>query len=425
MVLLPFVKSPLQKALQRFLRGEDLEEALKPVDEKTIASKRDAQAVVEALRRVSRVPSRPADRYRTSPLHHLAAMFQSVTDRDAAELLTREGAPELLRIARASFPPREDDHDDLAFLLKILVMDRVPEATELVVEAASLPATRDMFLWSVIFQQLEGDHPLADEIVARLRDPLPEGFAGVAFLDLANARARAGRREAHPFDTATGLARIEAWLRDEDPEHYSYALSATAAIPFLRTPTRQHLLELARTHRDLPIRLEGHWAAARLGDESGVAALADAARDPRLGARPLTYLEELGRLDAAPAETQTDEHLAMVEMADWLSYPTEFGAFPDAMRIYDTRELFWPPTNDRRRLWLIEYTYEKSAERSEEAVGIGLVGSITFALFGSVERNASPEDVYGLHCAWELQTNDDPRAPKTLSAEAGRALLGI
>jgi hypothetical protein len=355
MALLPFTKTPLQKAIHRFLRGDDLEEVLEPLDDYRIASKRDAEAVVEALRQIPRVPHRPDDRYRTSPLHRLIALFQDVEDERAAELLRDAAGPELVRIFHASFPPHEDDHDDLPFLLKILVMAQVPAAPELIASAAAHPATRDAYLWSVILSQLaEEDHPHADEIVARLSDPLPEGFAGVSFLDLANERARKGPRTVHPFDTAEGLRRLESWLADPAPERFSYAISATAAIPFLRTPARQRLLDLAAQHSDPTVRLESYWAAATLGDERGIAALAEASRDPRQGSRALTYLEELGRLDDAPAEAQTAEHLALEEMADWLSHPTEFGKFPDALCVYDTRELFWPPTNDRRRLWLIE-----------------------------------------------------------------------
>ncbi len=79
-------------------------------------------------------------------------------------------------------------------------------------------------------------------------------------------------------------------------------------------------------------------AAAKLGDQRGVIALADAAGDPRKGSRALALLEELGRLDAAPAATKTPEHAALTELADWLAYPTEFGAYPDALRVYDNGE---------------------------------------------------------------------------------------
>ncbi len=425
MALLPFTRTPLQKALQRFARGEALEEVLESLEDARIASKRDAEAVVEALRRVERVPKRPDERYRTSPLHTLVAFFQQVDDDDAMEVLHDAGGPELVRLFNASFPPDEDDHDDLPFLLKILVMLRVPGAPELVVKAARHPATRDAFLWSVILAQLAEEHPQAEEIVEKLRDPLPEAFAGVALLDLANERARVGHAGPHPFDNAEGLQRLESYLVDRDPEHFSYAHSATAAIPFLRTPARQRLLDLAAQHPDATVQLESHWAAAKLGDERGIAALAEAARDPRKGTRALAYLEELDRLDAAPPETQTDEHLALAEMADWLSYPTEFGAFPDALRVYDTRELDWPPTNDRRRLWLIEFTYESSDDRPAREVGIGMVGSITFALFDETTADMPAEDLYGIHCAWELQANGDPRAPEERTAEVGRELLGI
>jgi hypothetical protein len=41
-------------------------------------------------------------------------------------------------------------------------------------------------------------------------------------------------------------------------------------------------------------------------------------------------------------------------------------------------------------------------------------------------RNAlkpGAEDAYALHCCWEFQQEDDPRAPETRSVEAGREIL--
>jgi hypothetical protein len=54
-----------------------------------------------------------------------------------------------------------------------------------------------------------------------------------------------------------------------------------------------------------------------------------------------------------------------------------------------------------------------------------MVGSVTFALFGEATAELCPEDVYGLHCCWELARNEDPRAPEKRTARAGRELLGI
>ena len=425
MALLPFGKTPLQKAVERFLRGADPEEAFEELDDYEITSRRDAEATVEALRHITRVAKAPADRYRTSPLHKLIGFIQDAEEPRVNEVLRKAAGAELLRIFDASFPPEPDDDDDLAFLLKNLVLLRAEGAADRVVRAALHPATSEMSLWSVTLSQIDGNHPFAEEIVTGLSNPLPSGFAGVGFLDLANELARAGRRGPHPFDTAEGLQRLEAYLTDPGSEYFSYAHSATAAIPFLRMPGRNHLLELASHHPDVHVRLESFWAAAKLGDANGIASLADAARDARHGTVALRLLDDLGHLDAAPRETQTEEHLALAEMADWLAYPTEFGAFPDALRVLDSRELFWPPTNDRRRLWLIEYTYEASSERPERDAGVGMVGSITFALFGESTDGMPVEDIYGLHCAWELEANQDPRAPDERTPAAGRKILGI
>jgi hypothetical protein len=137
------------------------------------------------------------------------------------------------------------------------------------------------------------------------------------------------------------------------------------------------------------------------------------------------YLEELGHAERIPPAALKPDFRAMAEMCLWLAHPHEFGEPPTDIHLFDTRELDWPPTNDRRRLWLFRYTYAGRGEDGIDEVGLGMVGSITFALFGETTAEMSPEDAYGLHCCWELEMNEDPRAPKKRTAKAGRKLLGI
>ena len=54
-----------------------------------------------------------------------------------------------------------------------------------------------------------------------------------------------------------------------------------------------------------------------------------------------------------------------------------------------------------------------------------MVGSVTFALFGEATAGMPPEDIYALHCVWELQQEGDKRAPKERTVQAGRKLLGL
>src|SRR5690606_6055818 len=91
-----------------------------------------------------------------------------------------------------------------------------------------------------------------------------------------------------------------------------------------------------------------------------------------------------------------------------------------------SRELYWPPTDDERWVWLIKYTYigdEEDEEGREPSTEIGMVGSITFSLFSESTVDMTVEELYGLHCAWELEVRDDPRAPKQRTAEAGCEIL--
>jgi hypothetical protein len=36
-----------------------------------------------------------------------------------------------------------------------------------------------------------------------------------------------------------------------------------------------------------------------------------------------------------------------------------------------------------------------------------MVGAATFALFGEATADLPPEDIYGLHCCWELGSAQD------------------
>ena len=59
------------------------------------------------------------------------------------------------------------------------------------------------------------------------------------------------------------------------------------------------------------------------------------------------------------------------EMSEWLSHPQEFGAFPDELEIMDTKELHWPPTDDKRNMYAIKYTYKNYHGEGQDLSGVG------------------------------------------------------
>lgn len=387
----------------------------------------EAELVVRVLERMPLAPSDGDELVIGSPLNDVLGWLQSVEGAPARAVLRRAAAPELLRIFDVSEPTLADadffETSDVIVLLRVVCLYAVRGGLERVVRAARSPHLRDASFWSTILDVCaHAKHPWRIAVVDALREPLPEGRVAGAYLDLANRLALAKQLARHPFDSDAGATRLTAWIEARDREHAGYAHSATAAIPFLAAERRPALLALADAHPDRDVQLEAAWAAATCGDARGLETLRAAAVDPRSATRALAYLAEVAPGEPVPIQTRSPDFLAQARMCDWLGHPREMGRPPDELTQVDTRELYWPPTRDRRRVWLFRYHYA-APDGGEPKVGHGMVGSVTFALFGEDNVDLTAEEVYALHCAWELKVNRDPRAPAERTVEAGLRIL--
>ena len=197
------------------------------------------------------------------------------------------------------------------------------------VEAARIPIKPDGFMWSVVLSGFGNGHPERDFVFRSLSDPLPPGFIAVGLLDSANREAIEERLDQHPFDTEQGIAQLKAWLTSRDPDEFSYAHSATAALPFLSESARSELLGLAREHADTGVCIEAAWASAKLGQGIGLQMLHDYCLNLNHSSTAIRYLTELGREDVVPPEAQEPEFQAKADFANWLSHPNELGRPPD------------------------------------------------------------------------------------------------
>lgn len=416
--------SKLQKALTQGMDdGADLAQEIYELGEYALADVEDCQALQEAIEAwdASRGTATPRG---FEELQALSGLLQDVSSHEAYEYIRDETLPKLVEIFRREATPTARDQDlaELLFLLKLLAMFQSDEGIECLIEAVQSGFGSEEYLWEVIFQIFcDADHPAREYVANALREPLPRGFAAVTYLDFVNTLAREELLESHPFDTPEGLALLNEWLLD--PDRFSYAHSAAASLPFLFSPERDSLMALAMEHVDSAVQLESAWASARLGGEGGVKLLARFAQDLPHAATAIEYLHELGRDDAIPESSREPDFQALAEMCQWLAHPNEFGEPPIELTLFDTRELFWPPTNDRRQVWLFRYRYPENEAGEAAEEGLGMVGSVTFSLLDEVTAAHSPEDAYALHCCWELEYQEDPRAPVERSIEAGREIL--
>jgi len=416
-------KTQLQETIERWTQnGGNITEMLRGVYYEPIKKKNDAVAISQALKSISFL--REEKKFQIgNPLSTLTAFFQQVESQEAFDAFKKNGIPELRRIFDEAFNQPGNHKSDLMFVLKILAMYRQKEDAYKVVEIAKSGFQSDGYMWTVILGIFDKGHPHWQIVMDGLREPLPQGFLCIAYLDFANDHAIQGNLQQHPFNTDAGFARLEKWLLDKNHEKFSYARSSMTALPFLDSKYRARLLLAGRKHPDDDVKIESAWAAAKTGDTTGIQDLKKWAVDVNYSIVACQYLKELGHENKIPKKALDEDFKAMAEMSNWLSHPCEFGKPPDQIIQYDSRILYWPPTGDKRKVWLFKYTYEPTEEGEERDIGISMVGSVTFAIFGESTENLTPEEVYGLHCAWELERNNDPRVPKKISPKAGLEIL--
>jgi hypothetical protein len=416
-----FWKSKLEKTLSAWLKdGGSLSDKL-PRGNDEVKSDAEARLACKVLKQALDVT--PIEPYSEASynLHAAIALFQSVETDDAAARLRAQGLPQLRSLVRRYLQEHHLEASLIVFVAKILAIYGEPDDVSLIVQLARDPQAEDGYLWSTVFHALANHDENAGRAVDGLRSPLPQRFCGIAFLDFCNRLAIAGSKAGHPFNSQEGRTRLKGWLSSVDPDERSYAVSATAALPFLDEGTAAELAAAAATHVDVNVRIEGAWAEAKRGADAGLERLAGYACDPGYASRAIRYLEELGHIDRVPEQAKTPEARALAEMAEWLAHPNELGSPPEEVSVADTRELFWPPTNDRRQLWVIRYKHRDAEGTLRESYG--LVGSTTWAMMSEESRVTDPMEIYALHCCWELEMNGDPKAPSERSVAAGRRIL--
>lgn len=397
-----FGKNRLKRCIERGLANGKLAEDLRELDDLKLKSRADAEAVCWGLRQFGSGRTKDLG----DDMSALTGLFQEVEEEecDAVGVLREEGIPELLRLFDELGELQEKDKaSHQLFILKILALYATTQGALKIIEAAQQPLEPDNYMWSVTLGSFKAGHPQNELLFGSLRDPLPEAFIGVALLDAANSCLIEGEEMAHPFDTAEGKERLRSLLTNEDSNTYSYAHSATAALPFISNPERDELLTAALQHPDIGVQIAAAWAAARLGREEGLRKLAAYCRDFKRAQTAKRYLRELGREDVIPSEANDPSFEALAEFAQWLAHPSELGRLPDELEIVDQRELAWPPERQPKPFWLIKFRAKDTTGLDEDDVECGLVGSVTFCFFSYKLAQRPAEDGYAVHCYWEME----------------------
>lgn len=410
-----FFDTPLQKLIKQGMTTGDISGELLELDDYQISSKKDAKSICKALRSL---PSQKSnDPY--GDVHCLAALFQEVESRTcpAFEVLVDEGNAELIRLYDEIVRLNDEEKEsDLLFLLKILVAYATKAGAQRVVDAAKSNLSPDSYPWCYVFGEFFEGHPQKEFVLGELSDPVPEGFLGICLLDCANEAATEEGLAKHPFDNPSGIERLNALLKNPDPEKSSFAISATSALPFISNPDQAQLTDVGMAHRDKTVQIAAASAAASAGMENGLSFLAKTCLDVDHSDVARKHLADLNRSDLIPKEAQDPDFLAKADFARWLAHSNELGESPDELEIIDKRELVWPLEDKPAPIWLIKYCLRDPYRLKKDDVDIGMVGKTTWCFFSHDMLKRPIEDCYAMHCYWEMEqkeliAEDAPEAP--------------
>lgn len=396
-----------------------VEWVLERLGESGITRREDVEAIGRAMDELSR-PARGEDAGEFVGLCMLSHQVKG----EGARAFARErlGRRVARRVDELMSTAGVDERGALLMGLRALAGLGCGEASGLIARAAGCARTTLDHRWDGVFGEARGSG-VAGRVVEALRQSLPRGHAGTAYLALCTALAEAGESLPHPYDSERGVRVLGEILREEQRESWGAARRAAGAVAHVRAGWRAGLRELAAGHPDGLVRLECAGGLARAGDAASVEAVRRACLDVNTSARACRLLHEAGLGGHIPGAARETGFRQMAEMCAWLAREEEFGETPDEAEMVDRRRLWWPPTRDEREVCLVRFTYIGRGVRGGDETGVGMVGSQTHSLAGEVTEGLSAAEVYGLYCWRELALAGDRRTPRVRDGGLGWALV--
>ncbi len=414
----------LDDALRKAQQGQGhLGKLLKGVSDRTLQSAESANLLVGFLE-TTNLAKLLEEVEGVSQLDVVIATFQNARGGPAIGVLTREGLPYLYRLSdELSLEIPDQAQDEYLFLMQLFAGYKTRDGSFRVMQAARKGLLPDHPFWPFVFDAFLYDHGDAIRVLTELSGDLPEGQIGMGVLDCSNALLAEGVTFKHPFDQDEGVRRFAVWLADTQTEDVAAAQSAVAALPFLKHPKRNSLLQAAVNHSHPLIKAEAGWALCKLGDRRGIRLLQSVARNVKYSGTARMYLEELGEEASIPREALEPAFLAKADLCQFLAHPGEFGIPPDQLEIVDTQSMNWPPVQRQETVWLIRVTYGPGHARVEPQSGVAFVGPNLAYEPDWVKELKGVDEVYGVYCALELSQKGDPRLKGKPTAEAGLELI--
>jgi hypothetical protein len=396
-------------------------DALLPRDFKELPPPAFAAVLAEAVRSLTRSGYEAADFF-SSPMARLLGHFSTRRETEPHIALRTGAAPALCEFIQAVADGKTRAFvDDVFGALERLIWIEFPDIVPFTAALARRPYKPEHGGWGRVFTLLDSQSALYAPMIEALADPFPPGQIATSLLGPANDACRRRLLARHPFNCAPGAERLKEWLSNHDDHGLTKAWQSAIALQWLDPDRRIRLIELASAHPHHEVKVELAGTLAALGDPAGYDLLIALCKEPSLAGIALERLSALGAADRIPTACSAPDFQAMLEMADWLSSPMEYGRLPSKVSVRARRTMFWPPTQDIREMFLIEYVYPDSTP----PIGVGCVGSRTLAFLGDELMNRPDDELFALYCISEFREEWDDSNEEAIQAviRRGKAMI--
>ena len=400
--------SILTKTLKNWIANPttDLSQSVENFRDITVKSETEAKAICDGLITVHNLIENTFDETIEENIYHLTVLFQQTETDQASDYLNDNGITLLMNVLDKILEKEyttDGFNNPNMMILKMCALYAHKDSFYKLVTHMKASLESDDFLWEMIFRSIGRNDSKVNFVTENLGDIIPKEFIGICYLDMCNNKNIENPDFKHPFNTPHGSNYLLELVKNFSKDTESYVVSATVTIPFLDETYRNQLIEAIRNIKSPLVQMEAAWAGAKLNLESSIADLIAFTKDSRTSKKAVSYMYELDLDKRIPKEVSEPSFEALSEMSEWLSHPQEFGAFPDELEIMAKKELHWPPTDDKRDMYAIKYTYKNYHGEGKDLSGVGMVGSITFALFGMSEdlTKLDTTTLYGMYSLWE------------------------
>lgn len=338
--------SSLYSAIQLGLKEDkSFDEAISHIPLDYEITPRDAQALIEALKRLptKTLLARPFFENKPSALFRIGCFFAESRKKndDTTTLLATTGIPELLKRYDSIVELNQaENEEDLVLILCVMVMYDTPDIGKRVIDAARKPLAPSCVYWSDLFHNLPGFSADAPKVIEAFRESLPPNPIAGELLAVANHENVMNSKGERLFNSMDGDRFLALQVNNSYQGDLEQTRLAINALQTLDQKRQVELLDQAMRNPLKQVQIHAATIAVNLGYRNGLDKLVNLCQGVDTSYEAQLSLALLDQEKRIPNLSGDPSLLPLAALYRQLQ-PANKNASPSELSIVEERELKW------------------------------------------------------------------------------------